>query len=111
MQLISVQPGEEVMDSLSKQLKEHGITNGAVVSLIGAIDACAISNMPAGNAREDIVTEYRQLFELSGTGEVKDGVLHLHVVLGREGDTALTGHLHWAQVDTFFVNAYVIPLT
>jgi uncharacterized protein len=111
MQLISVQPGEEVMDSLSKQLKEHGITNGAVVSLIGAIDACAISNMPAGNAREDIVTEYRQPFELSGTGEVKDGVLHLHVVLGREGDTALTGHLHWAQVDTFFVNAYVIPLT
>jgi len=111
MQLISVQPGEEVTDSLSKQLKEHGITNGAVVSLIGAIDACAISNMPAGNAREDIVTEYRQPFELSGTGEVKDGVLHLHVVLGREGDTALTGHLHWAQVDTFFVNAYVIPLT
>jgi len=111
MQLISVQPGEEVMDSLSKQLKEHGIANGAVVSLIGAIDACAISNMPAGNAREDIVTEYRQPFELSGTGEVKDGVLHLHVVLGREGDTALTGHLHWAQVDTFFVNAYVIPLT
>ena len=48
MQLISVQPGEEVMDSLSKQLKEHGITNGAVVSLIGAIDACAISNMPPG---------------------------------------------------------------
>ena len=111
MQLISVQPGEEVMDSLSKQLKEHGITNGAVVSLIGAIDACAISNMPAANAREDIVTEYRQPFELSGTGEVKDGVLHLHVVLGREGDTALTGHLHWAQVDTYFVNAYVIPLT
>ena len=111
MQLISVQPGEEVMGSLSKQLKEHGITNGAVVSLIGAIDACAISNMPAGNAREDIVTEYRQPFELSGTGEVKDGVLHLHVVLGREGDTALTGHLHWAQVDTYFVNAYVIPLT
>jgi predicted DNA-binding protein with PD1-like motif len=111
MQLISVQPGEEVIDSLSGQLKEHGITNGAVVSLIGAIDACAISNMPAGNAREDSVTEYRQPFELSGTGEVKDGVLHLHVVLGREGDAALTGHLHWAQVKTFFVNAYVIPLT
>ena len=57
------------------------------------------------------MTEYRQPFELSGTGEVKDGVLHLHVVLGREGDAALTGHLHWAQVDTFFVNAYVIQLT
>ncbi len=110
MQLLSVQPGEEVMESLNAQIKEHGIMNGAVVSLIGAVDACGISNMPAANASEDILTEYQQPFELSGTGEVKDGVLHLHVVLGREGDTALTGHLHWARVETFFVNAYVITL-
>jgi uncharacterized protein len=107
---ISAQPGDEVMESLSRQLKTHGITNGAIVSLIGAVDACGISNMPKGNANQDILTEYHQPFELSGTGEVKDGVLHLHVVLGREGDVALAGHLHWAQVRTFFVNAYVMPL-
>lgn len=32
-------------------------------------------------------------FELTGTGEITDETVHLHVVLGREGDTALAGHL------------------
>jgi predicted DNA-binding protein with PD1-like motif len=107
---ISVQPGDEVIESLSHQLKTHGVTNGAIVSLIGAVDACGISNMPKDNANQDILTEYHQPLELSGTGEVRDGILHLHVVLGREGDMALAGHLHWAQVRTFFVNAYVMPI-
>ncbi len=110
MLLVSARPGDEVMESLSRQLKERGITNGAVVSLIGAIDACGISNMPTDDPTQDILTEYYQPFELSGTGEVNDGVLHLHVVLGRETDTALAGHLHWAHVKTFFVNAYILPL-
>jgi predicted DNA-binding protein with PD1-like motif len=108
--IVSAQPGEEVMESLGRQLKEHGITNGAVVSLVGAVDAAGISNMPAQDASQDILSEYHQPFELSGTGEIKDGVLHLHVVLGREGDVALAGHLHWARVETFFVNAYVLSL-
>jgi predicted DNA-binding protein with PD1-like motif len=108
--LISAQPGDEVMDSLSRQLKDAGITDGAIVSLIGAVDACGISNMASTDVKTDIVSEYHQPFELSGTGEVKDGLLHLHVVLGKEGDAALAGHLHWARVDTYFVNAYVLPL-
>jgi predicted DNA-binding protein with PD1-like motif len=37
-------------------------------------------------------------------------VLHLHCVLGKEGDVALAGHLHWARVKNFFVNAYVIEM-
>lgn len=110
MLLISVPPGEEVVESMTRQLTEHGVSNGAVVSLIGAIDACCISNMPAHDATQDIMTEYEQPFELSGTGEIKNGVLHLHCVLGRDGDGALAGHLHWARVESFFVNAYVIDI-
>jgi hypothetical protein len=71
------------------------------VSLIGAVDACAISNMPADDARSDIINDDVQPFELSGTGEITDGKVHLHVVPGREGDGALAGHLHWAKVETF----------
>lgn len=110
MLLISVKPGEEVMESLTHQLKEQKITNGAIVSLIGAIDAAGISNMPHDDSSKDILTEYHQPFELSGTGEINDGVIHVHCVLGREGDGALAGHLHWAKVDTFFVNAYVVAV-
>jgi uncharacterized protein len=110
MRLFTVLPGEEVLGSISSALTETRITHGAIVSLIGAVDACGISNMPAGDARSDIVSEYHQPLELTGTGEVVDGMVHIHVVLGREGDVALAGHLHWARVETFFVHAYVIPL-
>lgn len=110
MIVITVQPGEEVMDSLSRQLAELGIRNGAVVSLIGGVDRFCVSNMPKGDATDDILAEYEQPAELSGTGEIVDGVLHLHPVLGVEGDAALAGHLHWAHVETHFVRAYVLPL-
>ncbi|GAA1377161.1 PCC domain-containing protein [Catellatospora chokoriensis] len=110
MILFSVQPGQEVMSTLTAAIAERGVRDGAVVSLIGAVDACCISNMAADDASKDILTEYAQPLELTGTGEVKDGKVHLHVVLGREGDAALAGHLHWANVETFFVNAYVISL-
>jgi hypothetical protein len=46
------------------------------------------------HAKQDILTEYKMPFELSGTGEIRNGVLHLDCVLGNEGDGALTGHLH-----------------
>jgi uncharacterized protein len=111
MRVVRVAPGEEVMTTITRGVAREGITEGAVVSLIGAVDACAISNMPAADARSDVLTEYTQPLELSGTGEIVGGVVHLHVVLGREGDTALAGHLHWARVETFFVHAYILALS
>jgi len=108
--VLVVEPGYEVMQTLRRLAAEHGVRDGAIVSLIGAVDSCAISNMPAADARSDIVTEYKQPCELSGTGEITDGEVHIHVVLGREGDVAVSGHLHWANVETFFVHAYVLPV-
>ena len=42
--------------------------------------------------------------------EVIDGAPHVHVVLSREGDQTVGGHLHAATVRTFFVHAYLTPL-
>jgi len=108
--LLSVASGEEVMATLQRQVTERGIENGAVVSLIGAVESAAVSTMAKDDASNDIITEYHQPLELSGTGEIKDGKLHVHVVLGAEGNATISGHLHWATVKTFFVNAYVLPL-
>lgn len=110
MLVISVQPGQEVMETVTKELSERGIRAGAIVSLVGAIDACCISNMPKGDAKSDILTEYEQPLEMAGTGEIKDGQPHVHCVLGREGDSALAGHLHWARVENWFVNVYVAEM-
>lgn len=111
MIVLVVAPGNEVMHTLCCLAAEQGLRNAAIVSIIGAVDACAISNMSATDAQSDIITEYQQPCELSGTGEIIDGAIHLHAVLGREGDVAVSGHLHWAKVETFFVHAYVLPIS
>jgi hypothetical protein len=85
MHLLSVQPGEEVIESLTRQMLDLGITAGAVASLVGAVEGCAISNMAADDATTDIITEYQQPMELSGTGEILDGKPHLHCVVQRRG--------------------------
>lgn len=110
MIVLSVKPGEEVMDSLTRQLADRGIRGGAIASLVGAVDSCGVSNMPADNAKNDILTEFNQPFELSGTGEIVNGKPHLHCVVSGEGNSAIGGHLHWARVETFFVNAYILPI-
>jgi predicted DNA-binding protein with PD1-like motif len=108
--VIEVKPGEEVTASVTRQLKERGIARGAIVSVVGAVDSCAVSNMPRNDALSDIVTEFSQPMEMSGTGEVKDGVPHIHCVVSGEGNAAIAGHFHWGRVENWFVNVYVTPV-
>lgn len=109
MLMIHVKSGEEVLETVTERLRQAGVTDGAIVSVIGAVEECCISNMPKHDAKQDILTEYRQPFELSGTGDVQDGKPHIHCVLGAEGDGALSGHLHRAKVGDWFVKVYVLP--
>jgi len=90
-------------------MKQRGITEAAIVSLIGAVEGCCVSVMPKDNPLDDLPTEYDQPFEMSGTGQVKDGKVHIHCVMGGDGGT-VSGHLHWAKVDHWFVDAHVIPV-
>jgi predicted DNA-binding protein with PD1-like motif len=70
--------------------------------------------MAADDVLKDIETTYEQPGELTGTGEwrpsFETGPLHLHVTCGIEGDIARSGHLHAAEIETFFVHAFVTPL-
>jgi uncharacterized protein len=108
MLVVSVPPGGEVLETVERQAKQHGLTDAAIVALIGAVDAACISTMPASDPRRDIRTEYVAPMELSGTGELVDGRAHVHCVLALEGDRARSGHLHWARVQTHFVRVYLI---
>jgi len=71
MMKIKVEPGQEVIATLTKRLELLGVKHAAIASLIGAVDRCCISNMPVDDARSDILREYNEPFELSGTGEVR----------------------------------------
>lgn len=98
----------ELMETVAKEAERLGITNGAIVSLIGAVDSFTISTMPEHDATKDNITDYNVPAEMSGTGEIVDGAVHIHAVMAVEGDRAVSGHLHRAEIGTFFGRVYVI---
>jgi predicted DNA-binding protein with PD1-like motif len=100
----------ELMETLTREAKRLGITDGALVSLIGGVDRFTLSTMPADDATQDIITSYDQPAEMHGAGEIKDGVVHVHATMAVEGDRGLSGHLHRAEIGTWFARAYVLPV-
>jgi uncharacterized protein len=101
----------ELIAALTRQAADLGIKDGAIVSLIGAVDSFTLSTMPADDPAKDVVTDYRQPAEMSGTGEITGGTVHIHATMAIAGDVGLSGHLHRAEVGAWFARAYVIPLT
>lgn len=105
---IKVSRNKEVMEVLKKEISKKKIKNAPIVSVIGAVDECCISNMSKKDAMKDILHTYKQPFELSGTGEIIDGKPHIHCVLGKEKDITLSGHLHWAIVKSWYITVYIL---
>jgi predicted DNA-binding protein with PD1-like motif len=108
LRLVTVERDQEVLETLSAAVADLGIRDGSV-SLIGAVQECTVSVMHKDDALSDRLRTYDQPFELTGTGEVVDGRVHVHVVLAGEDVTA-AGHLHRAVVRDFFVRAYITSL-
>ena len=109
MFVIEVRDGE-LLSAIEEAARERGIANGAIVTLIGAVDSFTVSTMPAGDATKDITTDYGQPAEMTATGEIVDGKPHIHAVMAIEGDRGVAGHLHRAQIGTWFARAYVTPV-
>lgn len=67
--------------------------------------------MSEGDALKDTITKYRLPGEMTGSGEIRNGSAHVHVVMGVEGDRAIAGHLHEAVIGTHFARVCVIPVS
>jgi hypothetical protein len=109
MHVIEVRDGE-LLSAIEQAARERGIRNAAIVTLIGAVDSFTVSTMPAADATKDIITDYGVPAEMTATGEIVDGKPHIHAVMAVEGDRGIAGHLHRAQIGTWFARAYVTPL-
>lgn len=109
MRLIEILDGP-LVKTLAAHLADLGITDAAIVSLIGAVESFTISTMPEDDPSRDIVTTYDMPAEMHGAGEVVGGVPHLHVTMAVVGDRGLAGHLHEATVGHWFARVYVQPL-
>ncbi|MFI6333208.1 PCC domain-containing protein [Micromonospora chersina] len=110
MHMLVVTGGSEVIGELTAQAAEAAVADAAIVSLIGAVDTCLVSNLQSDDPRLERFLEYEEPMLMSGTGEIRDGKVHIHATLSREGDHAVVGNLHRAIADTYEVRAYVIPI-
>jgi uncharacterized protein len=108
MQILEVR-NAELIESLTEQAAEHGITDAAIVTLIGAADSFTVSTPPAGDPTAHTITSYPLPAEMTATGEIIDGKPHIHAVMAVQGDRAVAGHLIQAHFGTSFAHAYVIP--
>ncbi|MEU2995576.1 hypothetical protein ACPCAJ_34585 [Streptomyces griseoincarnatus] len=66
--------------------------------------------MPEGDALKDTTTKCDLPGAMTGTGEIRNGFAHLHVVMGVEGDRATAGH-PTKRTSAPTSRAYVIPVT
>ena len=107
MQILEVR-NAELIESLTGQAAEHGITDAAIVTLIGAADSFTGST-PAGDPTAHTITSNPLPTEMTATGEIIDGKPHIHAVMAIQGDRAVAGHLIQAHFGTSFAHAYVIP--
>ncbi|WP_327068198.1 PCC domain-containing protein [Kitasatospora sp. NBC_01302] len=110
MELIILGDKGDAIEALTAIAKERGITNAAVVSVVGAARSFTVANMKADNPREAVLTSGR-LAEVAGNGEIRDGVPNIHVTCGLEGGQAVAGHLNAAAVGgPYSLHVYVQQL-
>ena len=89
MLVIEVRDGE-LLEEIELGAKDMGITDAAIVTLIGAADSFTLSTMPATDATKDVLTDYDVPAEMTATGELVDGKPHIHAVMAIEGDRAVS---------------------
>jgi len=100
----------ELVEQFTDWCKDAGITDAAVVSIVGAVRTATLATMKADDPKTTVYSEHK-LAEVSGVGEVEDGVPNLHVTLGLEGGATFSGHLHAATIGgPYFVNVYLEPI-
>jgi predicted DNA-binding protein with PD1-like motif len=92
---IGLGPGELLLESVEKAIKEHDIRNGVVVSGIGTLKTCHMhyithTNIPSDNA---FFTLEEPLELLSVSGIIADGEPHLHAVVSHADKEARGGHV------------------
>jgi hypothetical protein len=70
---LEVQHGE-LVEGLTKQAADAGITHGAIVSMSGAVNSFALSTMPAYDATKDVETlEKRSGLDLFARANITHG--------------------------------------
>jgi uncharacterized protein len=93
--VISLAPGELLLESIQAAARKHKIQNGVIVSGIGTLKQCRIyaitgTGFPPGH---DYFTIKRPLELISVSGIIADGQAHIHVAVSCGKNELYSGHL------------------
>lgn len=96
--IVRLDPGDDVLESLTTACTDHDIDTGAVVTGIGTLDTLAIhyvhrTDLPADPAERNTSVTLDGSWEVSTVnGVIADGEPHLHVT-AYNGEQTVAGHL------------------
>ncbi len=93
--VIGIAPGEMLLETIEKAIKEKGIRNGAVVSGIGTLKTCQMHHIEHTHFPPDdrFFTLEMPLELLSVSGLIANGKPHLHIVVSYKDEQTYGGHL------------------
>jgi hypothetical protein len=99
--------GNDVLTRSSQQMKSPYDRTEQIGTGPGTAN---ITMGPAGRYRAGMAVPGQPLYDraLGLRGEIVDGKVHVHAVMAVEGDRAIAGHLHAAEIGTWFARAYVM---
>lgn len=96
--VIRLDPGEEVLSSITGAVSREGSSSGIITSFVGALKDCRLI------LKKGLERSFSEHLEVVGNGNICDlegrPLVHLHVVAGND-EGVHVGHLLEAHVDIF----------
>jgi uncharacterized protein len=93
---LGLAPGDLLLESIRDFIREHKISDGAVLTGIGSLSECRL-HWPKEPVYppENVFQTFKGVLEIAGIqGIIADGEPHLHIILAEKGDVrAVGGHL------------------
>ena len=93
---LGLRPGDLLLESIEKFIKDKGIQDGAVLTGIGSLDACTFRFPEKAESPPTIQEQaYQGPLEMTGMqGLIADGEPHLHMSVAEHGhERTIGGHL------------------
>jgi predicted DNA-binding protein with PD1-like motif len=90
---VSLVRGDLVLESINQAIRQHGIQDGAVLTMAGATSECTYHYMKDSEKDEDVIVHQKGAAEIIGaSGIIANAEAHVHITLAGEKG-AFGGHL------------------
>ncbi len=97
--VVKLDRGDDIMASLSDLVKKESVSNGYIVSGLGAATNVQIGALVNKTYVNHTFEERQEILSFNGTITEGDPSMHIHIVLAGENKNAVGGHLFKGTAD------------